>query len=290
VKSATLASVLATGAVLVSSGSASANPLLITTSTNATTLVNTLLGAGVVLSGTPTLIGASTQQGTFTGGTGILPFDGGVILTTGSALSAPGPNTTESQSTVTGTGANARLTALSGVTTFDQNVLSFDFIPSTNSISFQFVFASEEYGEFVGSPFNDSFGFFLNGTNIALVPGTSTPISINSINCGTNSAFYHPNSGSSPCFNAAQGLNTQYDGLAGGLFSMPLFAFGSVNPNVVNHIDLAIADGSDPIYDSAVFLSAGSFVPTPPGPVPEPVSLFLVATGLAGIRLLRRKH
>src|SRR5687767_15676182 len=81
----------------------SADPLVIVTTADATTLVNNILGAGVTLvSGSSSLIGASTQQGTFTGGTGILPFESGIILTTGEATSAPGPNSAESVTAITG--------------------------------------------------------------------------------------------------------------------------------------------------------------------------------------------
>ena len=93
-----------------------AGPLLVTTSTNALTLAQLLAGSGITVD-SATLTGAATQQGSFTGGTGILPFDAGLLLTSGSALNAPGPNNSPAATTSTGTGGDAQLTSLAGVPT-----------------------------------------------------------------------------------------------------------------------------------------------------------------------------
>jgi hypothetical protein len=289
----TRSKLLQTGALLVAIVAlvlpASGNPLIITPTTDASVLVNTILGANVTLvPASSILIGGANQQGTFTGGTDpgidILPFNSGIILTNGDARRSPGPNTTETRGTSLGTAGNAGLTAIAGSETYDANVLTFSFIPTDNMISLQFVFASEEYHEFVGRAVTDAIGFFLNGQNIALVPGTNTPVSINSINCYTNSQYYNAtpfNTSTSPCTGTP--VNTQYDGLAGGLYSMPLFATGQVNAGVVNTITLAIADAGDRFLDSAVFIAADSFTSYagPTEQVPEPSTLILLGTGLA---------
>ncbi|OOP55722.1 MAG: hypothetical protein AYP45_13160 [Candidatus Brocadia carolinensis] len=57
-------------------------------------------------------------------------------------------------------------------------------------MAFQYVFASEEYNEFVGAGFNDVFGFFVDGVNIALIPSTTMPVAIDNVNLSNNSAFY----------------------------------------------------------------------------------------------------
>src|SRR5207302_6362256 len=114
-----------------------------------------------------------------------------------------------------------------------------------------------EYNEFVGTPFNDVFGFFLNGVNIALVPGTSTPVSINNVNTGANAIFYTDNDGG--------GLNIQYDGLVGQRTA--LFPTAHVNPGVENTITIAIADVTDQFYDSGILLAANSFRNGAPGAV-----------------------
>ncbi len=148
--------------------------------------------------------------------------------------------------------------------THDATVLEFDFVPKGSTLTFSFVFGSEEYNEFVNS-INDVFAFFLNGNNVALVPGTNTPVSINNVNLTTNSQFYINNAlagGSDPTPATPPLLDTQLDGL-----TTVLTVTAAVNSGVTNHIKLAIADASDGILDSDVFIKSGSFS-APPPPLP----------------------
>ena len=65
---------------------------------------------------------------------------------------------------------------MAGMDTHDAAVLSFDFNIATNRpLHFNFVFGSDEYPDF-GNQYNDVFGFFLDGTNVAVIPGTTTPV------------------------------------------------------------------------------------------------------------------
>jgi hypothetical protein len=226
-------------------------------------LAQMLAGGGVVVSNV-TYQGVSLASGSFSGATTALGINDGVLLTCGSVNNAPGPNSTSSASASNGLPGDPDLSAAAGVSTNDASVLEFDFIPGSSSISFTFVFGSEEYPEFVGS-FNDGFGIFVNGVNVALVPGAGVPVTINNVSPLTNSSWYVDNS---------SGLyNTQLDG-----FTKPIPVSAAVNPGVVNHIKFAVADALDYSLDTMVFIQAGSltaFTPTPtitksftPGPTP----------------------
>jgi hypothetical protein len=232
-------------------------------------LATTILGAGVAIQNV-TFTGANVAAGTFQGGTGIIGFESGIVLSTGDMNSIVGPNVSDSTTTINGTPGDPQLDALiPGYTTFDSCVLEFDFAcPQTQTLSFQFVFASEEFNEWVNSPYNDVFGFFVNGVNIAIVPGTTTtPVSINNVNCNNP---YAPPTGAhcsqylnNDLTDGGGTINTEMDGL-----TLVFTATANVNPGW-NHIKLAIADAGDQVLDSNVFIRAGSLTCGTPGPVCE---------------------
>jgi len=160
------------------------------------------------------------------------------------------------------------------VFTQDAVVIEFDFVPQSDILSFNYIFASEEYPEYVCSPFNDIFAFLLSGpnpaggnytnTNIALVPGTNIPVAINSVNTGFPGYYYYDasgclDSGGSLDYSAfyndnAGGSSVQFDG-----FTDKFQATANVIPCETYHIKLAIADLTDGFFDSAVFLEENSF-------------------------------
>jgi hypothetical protein len=240
----------------------SAQAVLSVTYQGAAALAAALVGGGVTISNV-TYTGASIAAGTFSGGVGIIGFDQGIILSSGDAAGVVGPNTTSGFSVCNGTPGDPDLSAQAGTTTQDAAVLQFDFVPTSGMLNFNYVFASEEYPEFVGS-FNDGFAFFVNGVNQALVPGTSVPVSINNVNCATNSAYYINNN--APGFPGAcalpyANLDTQMDGL-----TTVLSVHAAVTPGVTNHIKLAISDAVDCAFDTDVFIQSGSlnaFTPSP---------------------------
>ena len=243
-------------------------------------------GSGITIN-SATYTGVNLASGTFSGGAGIIGIDTGILLTSGSVDNMPGPNDSSGASQSNGLAGDASLTALSGQTTFDASVLEINFTPTGDTVQFSYVFGSEEYLEYVNQ-FNDVFGFFVNGTNFALVPGTSTPVSINTVNTTVNSGFFVNNTDAH--------LNTQLDGL-----TVVLSFIAPVNPNVINTLKIAIADGGDTALDSGVFLQAGSFAVCgqpgqpecgggTPAPIPEPASMMLMLTGLAGVAARARRR
>jgi cysteine-rich repeat protein len=236
-------------------------------STDAEDLANALIGSpGVVLvNGSASFTGFNEGSGFFTGGEDFLPFNEGIVLTSGIANQLPGPNTASganpdlfSDQSINGTitGGDQQLSQLVGAPTFNAAVLEFSFIPSNDVVSFRYVFGSEEYNEFVGSEFNDIFAFFLNGTNIALIPGSQVEIRINSVNANSNSQFFTDNT------LPGAPLNTKLDGLVG--VRQALYATGPVAAGQVNTIRLAVADVFDASFDSAVVIEADSFIDAPP--------------------------
>jgi gliding motility-associated-like protein len=216
------------------------------------------------------------------GATTNLGLGSGIILSTGPANQIANAGSFQQSSALTPNyTVDPDLQSITGIALNNAAVLEFDFIPNGDSISFRYVFGSEEYPEFVCSQFNDAFGFFLSGPgiagpytnnaiNIALVPGSTTAVAINNVNNGLNN---NPNDPTCPSenpqyyINNANGTTICYDGL-----TTVLTARASVQCNQVYHIKLAIADASDQIYDSGVFLEAGSFssVPFVPELTPGP--------------------
>ncbi|MBE9220734.1 choice-of-anchor L domain-containing protein [Dolichospermum flos-aquae] len=220
-------------------------------SVTAAQLVNTLIGNSGI---TPDKIsnirftGANVAGGTFTGGQGTIGING-IILSTGNIDVDDDPST---YSTSNGKSGDRDLDAIvktivSNNSTYDAAVLEFDFIPSSNTISFSYVFASEDYPQLGNSRFNDVFAFYLNGKNIAFVPGATTPVSINTVNAETNRAFFQADY-------YGNILGTKFDG-----FTTVLSAVATdLIPGQINHIKLAIADTRDSARDAAVFIQGFS--------------------------------
>ena len=126
--------------------------------------------------------GAIGAAGIFSGG-GAIGMEAGILLSTGLAADAVGPNSSSAINTTHGTPGDLELSALVGVPTFDAASLEFDFVSDTGSLFVNFLFASDEYNEFVGfAEIDDVFGIFIDGVNIALLGGGI--VSVQNLNCG----------------------------------------------------------------------------------------------------------
>ena len=229
-------------------------------------LANTILGEGVTISNVR-YTGADVAAGIFNDGSSSIGFESGIVLSSGNIANVIGPNTNDGVSAVNATPGDPDLNVLvPGYSTNDAAVLEFDFVVDVlpdgsldaTSVTFQYVFTSDEYNEFVNTSYNDVFGFFVNGNNVALIPGTTIPVAINSVNSGnpyiagsTPTSIYYRNNDLS---DGGGSIDTEMDGLTI-IFNTQF----DVIPGEVNHIKLAIADAGDVYLDSNVFIKAGSF-------------------------------
>lgn len=235
--------------------------LVIDNAINATAAVqNVLLGAGVTANNI-TFQGNNAQIAGFDCNGCGLGIGSGVVIGSGNADGAAGPNDEGGFSMGPPNGTDfvgdVDLAQLSGQDLHNTATLEFDFVPTGDSLAFNYVFSSEEYPEFVNQNFNDAFAFFLSGPgingpfsnnaiNIALIPGTTVPISINTVNDSEYSGYYQDNT-----FNTA---NVQADA-----FTTVLTAFAEVACGETYHIKIVIGDGFDDLWDSWVYLEEGSF-------------------------------
>lgn len=237
-----------------------------------------LLGQGVLI-GNVTYSGPRHAIGLYQDDSAHIGFSTGILLTTGNALYSLGPNDSPRMGWATGSPGDRDLRRIANGRTYDGAILEFDFVTSSETLAFNFVFASEEYLEYVGSKFNDVFGFFLTGPdsvkhNLAVLPDKKTYISVNTVNNKMNKDYFVDNT----YFNTMDPYiwnfrkrkvvknkkyhrkvsgpvyNTQFDG-----FTVVLEASAEVEPNELYHIKIAIADVSDAVLDSGVILEGGSF-------------------------------
>ncbi|MFH2143489.1 MAG: choice-of-anchor L domain-containing protein, partial [Bacteroidota bacterium] len=227
--------------------------LTVTSGYTAQDLGEILAGNNIAVTNS-SVTGASLQSGAFQfQGTG-LNVNSGVILSTGNVFDAIGPNSSGSTSSGMGGAGNPLLTALAGYNTNDAVVLQFDFEVQSDMIEFKYIFLSEEYNEWVGSGYNDVFAFFISGPgisgeeNLAVVPGTTTPVSINTINSGSFWQFYVNNETGT--------TNIEFDGFT----TLMTAKKEGLIPCETYTLKLMIADGSDAAYDSGVLLQENSLV------------------------------
>ncbi|WP_020538983.1 choice-of-anchor L domain-containing protein [Lewinella cohaerens] len=243
---------------------------------------NVFLGDGVEVVSI-TYAGDQGAVGLFTQGSTTIGMERGIVMTTGTAVSNPGqtgvnaPASAQASFNNGSSATDADLLGIVGANIGISNVTSYtiEFIPVNDTLRFTYAFASEEYPEFACTNYNDVFGFFISGPgingpytnnaeNIALIPGTDRPVTINNVNPGMPGAaggtiancsgddgslafagFYNANNG-----------NTLpvYDG-----FTDVFVAQAVVEPCSTYTIKLVIADAFDAIFDSGVFLEAKSF-------------------------------
>jgi gliding motility-associated-like protein len=254
---------------------------------NTTYTVDQLIDGVLFEGGCTTITNIQSRTGVGVNGNGIAYFQGngssfplndGIVLSTGNALNANGPNSLGDRSDNLFSGndmdlENIMAAAGSPLNSVDATWVSFDFVPLASFISFDYLFASEEYNGNFECQFADAFAFILTDsvtgamTNLATIPGSNLPVQVVTVrdppraacaavnpaffdqyNLGNNT-FGEPNLGSSAATSPIE-FNGQ---------TTVLTATSVVVPNRSYNIKLVIADASDFEYDSAVFIEGGSF-------------------------------
>lgn len=246
--------------LLLSAGAAVQAQNTVAINQTAMALAQNIGGSGVSVSNA-TLNCPPNANGIFSAPSSSLGMTSGVLLTTGTAA---GPSIFQPAggfaSVNNGYPGDPQLNSIAGANTYDACILEFDFVPVSNQIQFNYIFASEEYNEFVNTGFNDAFAFFISGPgisgqqNIALVPGTNIPVSINTINNGNSfGCSFGPCNNCTYFVDNCNGTSLVYDA-----HTTTLTATATVIACSTYHFKLCIADGGDGIYDSGVFLQENS--------------------------------
>lgn len=232
---------------------------------NLETVIKRLEGTGVKISNIKYRLSPKAKKrpaGSFSDDFGALGIANGLIMTSGAAVNAIGPNDEPGKTQINEDpfqdpeltpfiekydSVNNRM--------YDECVVEFDFVSAYPSVSFDYIFGSDEYIEFL--EYHDILAFLISGPgisgqkNIAMVPGTNIPVSVASIKPGSHEQFYISNGhGNTPFLN----VDVQYDG-----YTKVLRTYTEVIPCETYHLKLAIADVLDDTFDAALFVQQGSF-------------------------------
>lgn len=231
--------------------------------------LRTVLTQGSCLQFNTVNLSSPNSVGYFNRNGSSFPFDEGVVLRTGDITQSPGPYTNTNLSTLTGLNiTDPYLQNLSNQTSGQNDPLrdiaffDFDFTAISNFISFNFIFASNEYGQFQCLS-NDIFAVVLTNLNtgvsinLGVIPGTNQPISVRSIrdqafnpSCASTNQQLFGN------YNVNNPLNSPINFRGN---TIPLRASSVIQPNVPYNIRFIIADFSDNNFDSALFVEGNSF-------------------------------
>lgn len=213
-------------------------------------------------------IAANRSYGYFNQNSTKFPFKEGIVISTGFAKNIGNSLSSNILDDNLGNGGDADLSAAIGAQTLvDASFIEFDFIPVSDKISFNYIFASEEYNA-KPCDYDDGFALLLkkynsNGTsssyiNLAVLPN-GDPVKVTKIHSsktynGSNLSCGAVNEAYFGGYNPAPNTVTNFDG-----YVVPLKAEATVIPGEKYHLKIIVADEQNYRYDSAVFLEAGSF-------------------------------
>jgi hypothetical protein len=202
-------------------------------------------------------IGNGIADGIFTTNNSIdLGMGEGVLLTTGDALIAIGPNDEPLAGHVDTLLGHPLLDQLYGVISWDACGFDFDFVPNNDLLLCKTIFGSEEYPEYCEYIY-EGFGVFVSGskpgsgiyadTNIANIPYTALPINVFNINGVTpsNPEYYIDNT---------NGQFIQYDG-----YTIVIELSCYLIQDSIYNVKILTADYGDHYFDSGIFIEKNSF-------------------------------
>jgi hypothetical protein len=212
------------------------------------------------------------------------PFDltSGVVMSTGKVTDIPGPNLED--------GTAGTDFPPSGVEEGDLAQLNLSFFADSTAekLFFKYVFGSEEFLEYGGSEYNDSFEMLLNGTNLAKLTDGKTVTINNLVPDKNNRSKDHPDYINNPSFTGLAANIIRLDG-----YTKVLGFEGLLKQNQTNVLTIRIKDVGDGTLDSAVFIQGDVGTIDPDETVPEPMTVGgLMAGGamLAAGRKLRARR
>lgn len=201
------------------------------------------------------------SYGYFNAGSSTFPFSDGIVLSTSKSVSTQGPNASILSDNAQGWEGDSDLEqALNISNTSNATILEFDFTPLTSKISFDYIFASEEYHGTATCKYSDGFAFLLkiagstnSYQNLAVIPNTTIPVKVTTVHPDVSGGCSAENSSYFGSFNGTNSP-TNFNGQ-----TVVMTAKAIVIPGTTYHIKLVIADEANPQYDSAIFLGGGSF-------------------------------
>ena len=248
-----------------------------TQGSSAQDLADQIQGVGITITNPRIINGDSTQVGIYSNGSDEgLEVDEGIILTTLSVTESFTTNSSGSSSVNHNNRYNdTDLLAIDGRASFNPIIFEFDVTLDDNTrlLLIDYQFASEEYNEYVGSQYNDAFGFFIYGGdlnqtyNIARVVDNQThvtindihnypPVTVNNVNNGTLGAFDDgtPEDLTNSAFfidNTTGTIDVEYDGITRTLNA----TLDNLTPGETYHFKMAIADTADANLNTGVFIN-----------------------------------
>jgi hypothetical protein len=265
------AGVAAVAAVLLTASPAlAAPPVSVSTlrEVSAARLADSLVGRGLKAQDA-TFTGNDVQAGLYRAPVLDKKNSTGVALSSGSLIDADpqsdadvdfttsaliGPNTGLTTTGDFGGAGDADLTAQAGASSYDAAVLTFTVKPKHKNLFLEYGFGSEEYANWTAQGYNDALGIWLNGTLCSVVPGTSEPAGVGTINSAAHSELYVPN-----FTDRTPGtLPTEMNG-----FTKPLQCHAKVTPGATVTVKIAVADTLDGQLDTTLLLAAKSLYSSP---------------------------